>query len=290
MRVAPAAVITLLNSGQPFVKADLFTITLTDGTILRYTNSQRPITIIPPGDVTPVTFLANQVLIDGMRMKSVLGLDVDEQDVEIFASIGMTVNGQPWMKALRIGFFDGATVRRDRAYAYDWSLPWVGAVTLFTGFVSTCDPVGGTKAVMKVKSSLVVLDQDMPRNYFQTGCKHTLFDAGCTLDKNTFAVTDVAGGGTTNIQINWASATVNVYDLGTITFETGPNVGISRTIRRSTGTALILVFPFESTPAPGDQFKAYPGCDLTKATCETKFSNLVNFRGFPFVPPAATAY
>lgn len=281
---------TLLTSGKPFVYADCFTITLTDGTVLRFTNAQRVVRIVPPGEPNPVNFIANSILIDGARMNSKLGLDVDEQDLEIFANNSMTLNGQPWMKALRIGFLDGATIRRDRAYAYNWGQAWEGAITLFQGFVSTIDPVGGTKAMVKVKSSLVVLDQDMPRNFFQTGCKHTLFDEGCTLDKNAFAVTGLTLSGSTAGEINWGSATTGVYDLGTITFETGPNNGISRTIRRSTGSALILVFPFETTPGIGDQFKAYPGCDLTKATCETKFSNLNNFRGFPFVPPASTAF
>jgi len=290
MRSAPADVITLLNSGLPYIFADCFTITLTDGTVLRYTNAQRMVRIIPPGEVGYANFLANSVLIDGMKMNSKRGLDVDEQDCSIFANVGMTVNGQPWMKALRIGMFDGATVRRDRAYAYNWGLPWQGAVTLFQGFVSTCDPVGGLKAMMKVKSSLIVLDQDMPRNYFQTGCMHTLFDGGCTLVKNTFADTGLVEPGSTAVQLEWASATAGYYDLGTVTFETGPNTGISRTVRASTGSALVLVFPFETTPGVGDQFKAYLGCDLTKATCETKFSNLNNFRGFPFVPPAATSY
>jgi uncharacterized phage protein (TIGR02218 family) len=290
MRSAPADVITLLNSGLPYVYADCFTITLGDGTVLRYTNAQRAIRIIPPGEVSPATFVANSILIDGMRMNSKRGLEVDEQECSVFANVGMEVNGQPWMKALRIGVFDGATVRRDRVYAYNWGLPWQGAVTLFQGYVSTCDPVGGVRAVMKVKSSLVVLDQDMPRNYFQTGCMHTLFDLACGLEKDDWGETGLVESGSTALQIEWASATADYFNLGTITFETGPNVGISRTIRSSNGSSLSLVFPFETTPNIGDQFKAYPGCDLTKSTCQSKFNNLNNFRGFPFVPPVATSY
>lgn len=290
MRSAPANVITLLQSGQPYVYADCFTITLSDGTVLRYTNAQRTVRIIPPDEVNPVNFISNSILIDGAKMNSKLGLTVDEQDLVIYANTGMTLNGQPWMKALRIGFLDGATIRRDRAYAYDWGQPWQGAITLFQGFVSLVDPVGGTQANVKVKSSLVTLDQDMPRNFFQTGCQHTLFDSGCTLVKADHAVSGVTESGTTASQIEWSSATLGEYDLGTITFETGPNTGVSRTIRTSTGTALKLVFPFENTPGVGDQFKAYPGCDLTSLTCDNKFNNLDNFRGYPYTPPTSTAY
>jgi len=43
-------------------------------------------------------------------------------------------------------------------------------------------------------------------------------------------------------------------------------------------------------PAAGDVFTAYPGCDKTQATCASpKFSNLVNFEGFPYVPAPETA-
>ncbi len=203
MRDASPAVIALLNSGRPFVFADCFTITLTNGTILRYTNAQRLVRIQPQGMPSPVNFLADQILIDGMKMSSKRGLDVDEQDVTIFANIGMEVNGQAFMKALRIGFLDGATVRRDRAYAYNWGNPqiWEGSICLFQGFVSTCDPVGGQKGIMEVKSSLIVLDQEMPRNYFQTGCAHTLYDSGCGLDKDSFAEVGLVEPGSTALQI-----------------------------------------------------------------------------------------
>jgi hypothetical protein len=37
-------------------------------------------------------------------------------------------------------------------------------------------------------------------------------------------------------------------------------------------------------PNTGDTFTAYPGCDKTQNTCTSKFNNLVNFGGFPYVP------
>lgn len=36
--------------------------------------------------------------------------------------------------------------------------------------------------------------------------------------------------------------------------------------------------------ASGDVFDVVAGCDKRKETCAAKFSNLVNFRGFPFMP------
>ena len=50
------------------------------------------------------------------------------------------------------------------------------------------------------------------------------------------------------------------------------------------------MYPLPSTPATGDAFTVAFGCDHTRGTCQGKFNNLVNFRGFPFVPPPQIAY
>jgi len=289
MRSTSPAVITLLDSRDPFVFADCFTFTLTSGLKLRYTNAQQPITIIPSGEINPVIFYSNEVLVEGMVLKSSIGIDVDEQDLMVYAYPTAAIAGLPFMISVRQGVLDGGFITRERVYMYDWGQPIVGSMLLFTGRVAAIDPAGDTKISMKVKSETIVLDEDMPRNYFQMECKNTLFDQGCSLIKSSFAVSGSVGAGSTTISINWAGATLGTFDLGTITLEDGPNVGQSRTIRASTGSQIILVTPFEYTPLTGNIFKAFPGCNLSRTTCLNKFNNEVNFRGFPFVPPPETA-
>jgi uncharacterized phage protein (TIGR02218 family) len=55
------------------------------------------------------------------------------------------------------------------------------------------------------------------------------------------------------------------------------------------GTSLTLGYPLQSLPATGDTFTVYQGCDHTPGTCSSKFNNLPNFRGFPYVPPPQMA-
>jgi uncharacterized phage protein (TIGR02218 family) len=55
------------------------------------------------------------------------------------------------------------------------------------------------------------------------------------------------------------------------------------------GTSLSLGYALQSAPAVGDAFTVYQGCDHTPGTCQSKFNNLANFRGFPFVPPPQMA-
>ena len=43
-------------------------------------------------------------------------------------------------------------------------------------------------------------------------------------------------------------------------------------------------------PSTGDGFTVAFGCDHTRGTCQSRFANLANFRGFPFVPPPQIAH
>ena len=42
--------------------------------------------------------------------------------------------------------------------------------------------------------------------------------------------------------------------------------------------------PFAHAILPGDAFTVTAGCDKQFATCQAKFDNAVNFRGFPHIP------
>ncbi len=77
---------------------------------------------------------------------------------------------------------------------------------------------------------------------------------------------------------------------GSISFASGANAGVTANVNSVTaGNALGLGYPLQSVPVPGDAFTVYDGCDHTPGTCQSKFNNLANFRGFPYVPPPQMA-
>ena len=82
----------------------------------------------------------------------------------------------------------------------------------------------------------------------------------------------------------WSAATAD-YQQGTIAFTSGANTGADVTIKAASNGNLILAYPLPYAPATGDTFVATYGCDHTMNTCKSRFSNLSQFRGFPFVPP-----
>jgi uncharacterized phage protein (TIGR02218 family) len=281
------------------------------------------------GDPPIATFAANSIRISGLKYSIKIGVDVDEQDVTIacltpptfaqsasgpasgdlgtgalgdmllatdglasaqFGPSAELVEGIPFLQALRQGLFDGAFLQRDRAFLYAWGAPPIGTVTLFHGRISSIDKIGRVEAQVKVKSDLVLLDIDFPRNIYQASCIHILFDGGCGLSKSAFAVAGTVGTGSTNLVINWAN-TANYFNEGTITFTSGELNGLSANLKASGGTTLTLVDQLPVAPQPGDTFNAYPGCNHTTGTggCAS-FNNLVHFRGYPDVPPPATAF
>ena len=277
------ALATLLATRQ-FVMADLFTLTLArTGQMLTFTNVDHPVwwndTYYDPYSLA----------IEGLQFKKSVGLTVDEQAISLSATRDLLIDGHPWFDEIANGLLDHAEIRRERVFAPDWNSTPVGSVTLFDGIVSTIDALTTTQCQLKVKSYLSLLNQPMPRNSWQTSCLHTLFDSGCTLSKAAYQTIGQVGAGSTVNTLNWSGATSGYYWQGTITFTSGPNTGLSRTIKLATGSQLMLHLPLPWMPLTGDSFFAYPGCDKTYQTCKNRFNNTANNRSYPFIPTPTIA-
>lgn len=76
------------------------------------------------------------------------------------------------------------------------------------------------------------------------------------------------------------------FERGLLVFEDGPNQGRAMEIRswdlaqQRITTYLPISFPVQA----GDHIRISPGCDKRRQTCRDKFSNIINFRGEPFIP------
>ncbi|MEJ0093409.1 MAG: DUF2163 domain-containing protein [Methylocella sp.] len=291
MKAATPQLIEFLNAVRAskdglVLMADCFLITTMAGLTLAYTNIEVPVVI------NGLVYVANSVLVNGLKYKSEVGLSVDEQQITIEALPTETVGGIPLMQAIQNGLFDGAEVVRQRAFLNSFALidaanP-IGSVILFKGRVGAVDSIGRTTAQITVNSDLVLLDVDMPRNLYSPNCQHALFDSGCTLLKANFTTNGSVGAGSTFSVINWSGA-LPAFAQGSIVFLSGPNTGTTANVKSATNTQLALSFPLLNQPTAGDTFQVSQGCDHSFSTCQNKFNNLVNFRGFPFVPPPSFA-
>jgi len=289
MKTTTVAVTNLINAARsspdaPIAFADCFTFTTTSGTLYTWTNFDLPISY------NGYTFLADGPLVAGLKYKGSVGLEVDKQQMTIAARPTDLINGAPFLIALRDGAFDGASVQRDRVFMTAPNGSVVGGVTLFKGRISTVDAVGRTQATVTVASDLVILDYDMPRNLFSPTCVHTLYDSGCGVIRGTYAATRTAGSGSTSSLILSGVAAAS-HAQGSLVFTSGANANVRATVKSvGVGTGFNLMYPLPFAPSPGDAFTVYAGCDHTQATCQGRFNNLANFRGFPYVPPPELAY
>jgi len=284
-----------LLASRQYVYADCYTVALITGEVMRWTTAQRDVSVFPIGETEPLvrTFEAGGVLVQGLRFKLGIGVEVDEQTITMaYRDTDVVPDRHTSIaQALRRGDFDGASIIRDRFFATTWDAPWVGGVRLFAGRVGSLEGVGRTEGRVKVRSDLALLNMPMPRNLYGPSCQHTLFDTGCKLVKTDYATVGTVEAGTTSTRINWTGAgAVNPpLDLGTIYIENSDNVMFSRTIREAQANALILSYPLDFLPTPGMEFTVFPGCPRTLGACDV-FGNRPNFKGFPFVPVAETAF
>jgi uncharacterized phage protein (TIGR02218 family) len=283
MKTASAGLIAFLANNSQYYMADLYTFTMVNGYVARYTNFDQNITI---GGNTFISFGIKR-----SQVREVVGLEVDTLTVEVVASPTDLLEGAPWLQAVRKGYLDGANVKLEVLYMptpLDVSL---GTIVRFQGRVSDAS-AGRSTAAIRVKSELELLNMQLPRNMFQSACANTLYDSACGLAKANFSRT----GYITNAPADgslWTSLTDvdQLFSLGRLVFTSGVNNGLSVSIRayqRNQG-AMTLFSPLVNGVAYGDTFIAYLGCDKMLTTCQNRFNNVVNFRGFPYIPDPETA-
>jgi uncharacterized phage protein (TIGR02218 family) len=235
-----------------------------------------------------------------------VGIQPTELDILAYAGPADIIGGEPWQAFAISGNFDNAIVELDRLFmppaptsppALDLSL---GAIVWFYGKVADVE-VSRTTVHIHVKSLLNILqEQQMPRRLFQSGCNHVFGDPMCGYDRvngnnaqgnhvgpGQIAGTALAGSGPTFIISN-----INpdqVYAQGTCTFVSGANSGTSRAVDGISGSMFSLKRAFSYPVQVGDVFDLLPGCDHTVNTCNNVFNNLLNYGGFPYIPPPELA-
>lgn len=285
MKTAPAGVATFVASSNVGFRADLYTLTLLDGSVFRWTTCDVDIKV---GVNTWVS--AGPVLGRG-NYRSTSRLEVDTLEIRLaggFLHLGKSMG----LRAVQ-GYFDEARLQVDHLVGPD--LPGALALgpilAMYEGRVAGVDP-GAPVTKVLVQSEIAALTGgtgQLPRFLFQTGCRNAVYDPNCGLVKATFTLTGTASGVPTTTTIPTASAALTAkaagyFNLGLLSITSGALAGTRRAIRSWDGTTFTLTVPLPAAPAAGDAISAYPGCARTQADCTTKFVNIGNFRGYPHMP------
>lgn len=97
----------------------------------------------------------------------------------------------------------------------------------------------------------------------------------------------VTGGGNT-VVINGTPAEDTTYhELGELEMLTGNNAGQRRPILSNSVNTVNVMWPFVDEVQNGDTYNIYPGCPLDAETCDERFGNPDNWRGFAYGSNAA---
>lgn len=286
MRQLSAALTAVLAAGGPFVKADLFTITLTNGSVLRWWTGQN-------GSFT----IGGNTYVKGPpitrdKAKWSMGLDVDQINIEIDDDGSATINGQSLVKSAWQNLFDLAQVEIDRFISSSWTNTSVGTVPWFTGTVGDISLTG--KAIkLTVESPLTQFKATFPKTFVLPSCANTLYDGVCQLSQaaHTHPGTIGSSPSATSFPLTLSGGNLadGVFQNGRIQFTSGVNNGQVRSVKSYVGGIITLVYPLYVVPAAGDSVNAIEGCIKTRARCNA-LGNIAHYRGFPYVPDPSTQY
>lgn len=185
--------------------------------------------------------------------------------------------------------------RYDRAEIEIWLVDWTLTdlrILLFAGSFGEIRRSDGAFEV-EIRGLTEALNVAVGRSLHRT-CDRRLGDEKCGVDLNAAEYSSeaaVAGLG--------LGAKINTEDLGSfardwfgsgsILWLSGANSGLRSSIkgdaRAGDGSRWIALWREPSEPvAVGDRFRIFAGCDKQLSTCRMKFFNMLNFRGFPFIP------
>lgn len=285
MRDISSALQAFLLSKAPMWVADLFTVTLLDGTVIRWTSCDHDVV------VGVNTWTALGPCLERSRLNVKNTVEVPELELTLLARPTDTVEGVPVTLALHSGLFDGARIQLDRLFMPSPGDTSLGTCLLFNGRMSKAE-ITETGGKLTAKGDNVLMNQYAPRNQYQTNCLHSFCDPGCTLNPATYTASNTVGASPSTILIPWGTVpgTPALYTFGKIKMTSGAASGQIRTVALASGAGLQLSYPLYELPAAGDTFTVLQGCDRTQATCSGTYSNLAHFRGFPFIPPVETAF
>ncbi len=250
-------------------------LTRNDGAVFGFTDHDRSLTFDGTTFEPESGFTASEI-------RSGSDLSVDAQEAE-----GVLTSATITETDILDGRWDNATVEI-------WRVNWADTsqqALLRRGAIGQVRR-GRLHFVAEMRSLAHVLGQTIGRT-FQASCDAALGDTRCGVDLNDPAFkasgTVVSISGDRGIGTSGLSGFAESwFALGTLDWLTGVNTGrkaevLAHAVSGADVTITLLEAPVRSIGV-GDTFDIFAGCDKRFETCQAKFANALNFRGFPHIP------
>ena len=274
MKSFPTSLQSHLDSGTTTL-AWCWRLTRNDGAVFGFTDHDQPLTFDGTTFEPESGFTASEI-------RSGSDLSVDSQDTEgVLTSATIT----------ETDILDG---RWDNAEVEIWRVNWADTsnrALLRRGAIGQVRR-GRLHFVAEMRSLAHVLGQTLGRT-FQAGCDAALGDARCGVDLNDPAYkatgTVVSISGDRSFAVSGISGFADGwFALGTLHWLIGANTDRKAEVLSHAVTAADVIITLLEAPVRpvevGNTFDIFAGCDKRCETCQAKFSNAANFRGFPHIP------
>lgn len=245
------------------------------------------------GEVMGFTDHDRDLMFDGVQFEAEAGFTATEMS----SSLGLSVDNLEASGALsseRLSEAKLAAGDLDNAIVDVWLVNWQDVsqrLLLRRGNLGEVTR-GAYAFTAELRGLSHALNQPRGR-IFQYGCDAVVGDARCGVDLGgeAFSVeaSVVRAEENRRIIVSGADAFAEgFFARGTVELLTGANAGRKSAIKfhreRASGTLIELWQPTSQSIAAGDLVRLKAGCDKQFSTCKAKFTNGVNFRGFPHIP------
>lgn len=236
------------------------------------------------------------LIIDGVSCEPLSGLNSSEASTQLGLSVaggeveGILSSSKISDADIELGRFDDAVIE---AYLANWQKPEQHVV--LRRWTAGKITRAGNRFVMELKGVAAAFDAVKGRR-IQRNCSAALGDGRCGInlsDPRYFANGTVSRfEGTTLEVVGLSQFADGWFSNGTLTWQSGANAGRTIHCVSHSGATLQLIDPPILPLSGGERFHITAGCDKSFTTCKAKFSNGINFRGFPHLPgnDAAFAY
>ena len=234
------------------------------------------------------------IVFDGTTFEAAAGFTASE----IRDAVGLSVDNLEVTSALtseRLSEVDLAAGHYDDAkveiFRVNWQAP-EQRVLMRTGSLGEVRRAG-LSFTAEVRGIAHYLQQPKGRLH-QFTCDADLGDARCGVNLSGATYAGNGAIAAAESRRRFAASGLGAYadqwfTRGLLTFTSGAAAGLMAEVREHRKSAAGVVTielwqPLGHTPGTGEAFAIRAGCDKHFATCQAKFANTVNFRGFPHMP------
>ncbi|MGV8987293.1 MAG: DUF2163 domain-containing protein [Cypionkella sp.] len=263
-----------LASGATTV-CQCWSVTRKDGQTLGFTDHDRDMTF------EGITFKAATGM-TARTLQQSTGLSVDNSE-----AIGALSDAAVNEADLLTGRFDGAEVKN---WMVNWQDPSERILHFRGAFGEITRSAGEFRAELRGMTEALNQVQGL---VYQKTCSAVLGDSLCGLDLNQSGfsvevpIVSVDSAGVYRIAAQSPIAD-GWFRRGRVRVLTGASAGLVGLVKfdREDGTTrrIDLWVDFALAPSVGDTIRLEAGCDKVSGTCQERFNNFHNFRGFPHIP------